>query len=449
MRARFPYHPTRPGLRAALAAALAVWALAHAPDVTAQERTIVVPSGKATLVTHGDRLTRVSISNPEVAEALVVSPHEVLLNGKETGTTSLVLWDGAGRREVFAVEVTADSDALERQIRSLFPNEPIEVTATGNVFILSGSVSEATVARRAMEIAQATGLTVVDNMQVPAPHQILLEVRFAEVNRNALREWGSNFVRVDPFNLRGDDEGSLSTGQFTPPRGNWLNTPAGPDQTFSDIVNLYLFNPDWNLGLFVRALKAKGMFRSLAEPNLLALDGKEASFLAGGEFPYPVPQATAAGQTITIVFKEFGVRLNFLPRVTNSGMIHLEVAPEVSTLDFANGLQISGFLIPTLLTRRASTEVELRDGQTFAIAGLMDNTQTETVSKFPVLGDIPVLGAFFRSHDVQQNRSELLVLVTPRLVQPASAPPAVPTGEPETWDWDKSLQQPAAPAGGK
>ena len=451
MRARFPLQPSRLGLRAALVATLAAWALAQTPAALAQvaDRTIVVPTGKATLVTHAERLTRVSVSNPEVAEALVVSPYEVMLNGKTTGTTSMILWDSSGRRELFAVEVTADAVALERQIRSLFPDQPIEVTATGNVFILSGNVTEATAARRAMELAQATGLTVVDNMQVPAPHQILLEVRFAEVNRNALREWGTNFVRVDPFNLRGDDEGTLSTGQFTPPRGNFLNTPVGPEQTFSDVVNLYLFSPDAQLGVFIRALQSKGMFRSLAEPNLLALDGKEASFLAGGEFPYPVPQATAAGQTITIVFKEFGVRLNFVPTVTNSGMIHLEVAPEVSTLDFANGLQISGFLIPTLLTRRASTEVELRDGQTFAIAGLMDNSQTETVSKFPILGDIPVLGQFFRSKDVQQNRSELLVLVTPRLVQPSNTAPAVPTGEPEDWNWEGGLDEPATPAGGK
>ncbi len=456
MRVSSSYHAAR-GLRVALGrtlvlAALATWAVAHVPAAHAQasaDRTIVVPAGKATLVSHGERLTRVSISNPEVAEALVVSPYEVLLNGKETGTTSLVLWDGAGRRELFAVEVTADADALERQLRALYPNEPIDVSATGNVFILSGAVSEATVARRALEVANATGLTVVDNMQVPAPHQILLQVRFAEVNRSALKELGMNVVRVDPFNLRGDDEGVLSTGQFTPPRANFLNTPVGPEQTFSDVVNLYLFSPDAQLGLFIRALQSKGMFRSLAEPNLLALDGKEASFLAGGEFPYPVPQATAAGQTITIVFKEFGVRLNFVPRVTNSGMINLEVAPEVSTLDFANGLQISGFLIPTLLTRRASTSVELRDGQTFAIAGLMDNTQTETVSKFPILGDIPVLGTFFRSKDVQQNRSELLVLVTPRLVQPSDAPVPVPTGEPEDWDWERSIEDAHVPAGGK
>lgn len=444
----------RRALRAVVGVGLATWALASVPTALAQvempgEHTIIVPTGKATLLTHSQRLTRVSISNPEVAEAIVVSPTEVLLNGKTTGTTSLVLWDASGRRQIFAVEVTADAVALQRQFRTLFPDEEIGVSATGNVFILTGNVSEATVARRAIEIAQATGITVVDNLQVPAPHQILLQVRFAEVNRSALKQLGFNAVRVDPFNLRGDDEGSLSTGGFTPPGGNFLNDPAGPDQTFSDVVNLYLFSPDAQLGLFVRALQQRGLFRSLAEPNLIALDGAPASFLAGGEFPYPVPQSSAVGQTVTIVFKEFGVRLTFVPRVTNSGLINLEVSPEVSTLDFASGLQISGFRIPTLLTRRASTQVELRDGQTFAIAGLIDNRITETIHKIPLLGDIPVLGMLFRSQDMAQNRSELLVLVTPRLVQPSDTMPAIPGGEAEAWDWEKSLLGSATPTGGQ
>jgi pilus assembly protein CpaC len=429
------------------------WALAYAPVARAQEvtadRTIIVPAGKATLVTHGERLTRVSISNPEVAEALVVSPFEILLNGKATGTTSLVLWDASGRRELFAVEVTADAVALERQIRTLFPDEPIDVTATGNVFILTGSVSEATVARRALEIAAATGLVVVDNMQVPAPNQILLQVRFAEVSRNAIQELGVNILRVDPLNLRGDDEGFMGTGQHRPPAGNFINSPAGPEQTFSDVVNLYLFDRGTQVGAFIRALQGRGMFRSLAEPNLLALDGQEASFLAGGEFPYPVPQGGAAGQTVTIVFKEFGIRLKFTPVVTNSGNIKLKVAPEVSTLDFANGLQISGFQVPALLSRRAETQIELSDGQTFAIAGLLDNSITESVDKFPILGDIPIIGNLFKSSDLQQNRTELLVLVTPRLVQPTATPPPIPTGEPESWDWMKSLREPLTPAEGQ
>lgn len=416
---------------------------AQPPQTAGMARTIVVATGKAALITHPVALRRVSVANAEVAEAVVVSPTEILLHGKATGTTSLVIWDASGGRALHAVEVTADAGSLERHFQVLFPGEKITVLASGNTFVLSGTLGDATVARRAVEIATATGSPVVDNMQVPAPHQVLLQVRIAEVNRSAMRELSANIVRVDPFNLRGDHEGASTTGRHTPLSQQFLNTPAGPEQTFSDAVNLFLFHPEAQLGVFLRALQAKGHFKSLAEPNLLALDGTEASFLAGGEFPFPVLQGGAASNAVTILFKEFGVRLKFTPRITNAGNIHLKVAPEVSSLDFANGLQVSGFQIPTLLTRRSETEVELRDGQTFAIAGLIDNTMTENADKIPILGDIPILGAFFRSQDRRHNRTELLVLVTPRLVQPSATPPPLPTGEPATWDWDKSVAGPA------
>ena len=420
-----------------------------APAVSRADHTVSVAMGKAALVTHAINLRQVSISDPSIAEAVVVSPNEVLVNGKKMGSTSLVLWDASGRRELHSVEVTADAQALQRQFGLLFPNENLVVQASGNTFILSGSVSDASVERRAVAIAEATGATVVNSIAVPSPRQVLLQVRFAEVSRNALSELGFNILRVDPLNLRGADEGALSTGTFTAPGANFINDPPGPEQTFSDVTNLYLFDRGSEIGAFIRALQGKGMFKSLAEPNLLAMDGKEASFLAGGEFPYPVPQVSASGTSITVVFKEFGIRLNFTPNITNSGNIRMQVAPEVSSLDFANGLQIQGFQIPTLRARRASTEVELQDGQTFAIAGLIDNTMTENVNKFPILGDIPILGTFFRSKAAQQNRTELLVLVTPHVVQPSSTPPPLPTGEPETWQWDKSIREPMTPAGGR
>ena len=445
------FRPHRsPARLVALALSIVAFGLARPPVAAGQDAgsdltAVVVPVGKAALVSNGATLRRVSMANPEVAEAVVVSPSEVMVHGRQTGTTTLVLWDSEGARRLHEVEVTVDAQALERHFRALFPGERIDVSASGDTYILSGTLQQASVARRAIEIAEATGATVIDNLQVPAPDQILLQVRFAEVNRTALKEWGVNLLRFDPLNPRGDDEGGLSTGQHTPMGGNFANNPIGPEQTFSDVVNLYLFHENEAVGAFIRALSADGKFKSLAEPNLLAMDGQEASFLAGGEFPYPVPQANAGGTNITIYFKEFGVRLNFTPHITNAGNIKLKVAPEVSTLDFANGLQLQGFEIPTLLSRRATTEVELRDGQTFAIAGLLDNSITENVDKFPVLGDIPILGKLFSSKSVRENRSELLVLVTPRIVQPSSTPPPVPTGEPETWDWDDSLEDPAAP----
>jgi pilus assembly protein CpaC len=299
-------------------------------------------------------------------------------------------------------------------------------------------VTNSTVAERAVEIAEASEAMVVNNMSVPRPHQILLQVRFAEVSRTAMQELSVNFLLLDPNNPRGDDEGLISTGQFNPLSENFVNSRRGPESTFTDQVNLFLFHDDERFSAFIRALQGTGDFKSLAEPNLLALDGTEASFLAGGEFPFPF--STGDGE-ITLIFKEFGIRLVFTPKVQNSGNIKLKVEPEVSTLDFASGLQAFGFQIPTILSRRAQTEVELKDGQTFAIAGLIDNSIAENLSKVPILGHIPILGKLFQSQDLRQQRSELLVLVTPRLVQPSDEAPPIPTGEPEDWKWKRSLKE--------
>ena len=412
--------------------------------VSGEGRTISLAKGTAQLVTHPVAMRRVSVSNADVAEAVVVSPNELLLNGKEIGTTSLVIWDAEGRRTLYPVEVTLDAAALENHFRALFPNERIEVSASGNVYILSGNVSNGTVAQRAVELAEATGALVVDNIAVPSPHQILLQVRFAEVSRTVMRDLAANFQR-----MIANDGGFITTGRFIPPPEGSFGPGAidDPPTTLVDAVNLLIFDlDDSKFAAFIRALKSTGKMRSLAEPNLLALDGKEASFLAGGEFPFPVVQG-GTNNAVTIVFKEFGIRLNFTPTVMNSGNIKLKVAPEVSSLDFANGLQISGFQIPAILSRRAETEIELRDGQTFAIAGLIDNSITDNVDKIPVLGDLPILGSLFRSSELRQNRTELLVLVTPRLVQPADEAPPIPPGEPDTWDWVKPLDEPVGQSG--
>jgi pilus assembly protein CpaC len=401
-------------------------------------RTINLAKGTAQLVTHPASMRRVSVASADVAEAVVVSPNELLIHGREIGTTSLVIWDAEGGRTLYPVEVTLDAAALETHFRALFPDEQIEVSASGNTYILSGNVTNSTTAERAVEIAEASEAMVVNNMSVPRPHQILLQVRFAEVSRTAMQELSVNFLLLDPNNPRGDDEGLISTGQFNPLSENFVNSRRGPESTFTDQVNLFLFHDDERFSAFIRALQGTGDFKSLAEPNLLALDGTEASFLAGGEFPFPF--STGDGE-ITLIFKEFGIRLVFTPKVQNSGNIKLKVEPEVSTLDFASGLQAFGFQIPTILSRRAQTEVELKDGQTFAIAGLIDNSIAENLSKVPILGHIPILGKLFQSQDLRQQRSELLVLVTPRLVQPSDEAPPIPTGEPEDWKWKRSLKE--------
>lgn len=423
-----------PSRRASTLLAVFAMVLLAGPPVGAQvysTEVISVARGASALVTPGVTIQRVSIGDPAIADAIVISPREVLVNALAIGSTSLIIWDANNNRRLYTVEVTADVATLQRQIRSLFPGEPITVTASGNVVILSGEASDALLARRALEIAQSTGATVINNLNIPPAQQILLQVRFAEVTQRALDRIGTELSV-----LRSD--GSL-----------------GPDETlietFSEgLVRLLLFEDDIRVSAVLEALQQDGTFRTLAEPNLLAIEGTEASFLAGGEFPYPVPRMTGGAESgITIEFKEYGVRLNFTPRITNAGNIRLDVAPEVSQLDLSNAVQFAGFAIPALITRRAETAIELRDGQTFAIAGLLDNSMQSTQTKIPFLGDLPILGPLFRSRNAEQRRTELLVLVTPRIVEPRDTPPPVPTGEPQDWPWDRKLRNPPGGTGGQ
>lgn len=434
-------------LRGLLCAALTglLWTGSAAAQGISPTGVIKVASGNSHLIMHPVNLNRVSIGDPEVADAVVVSPREIVINGKETGTTTLLLWDNAGGREMYTVRVTPDAATLEADLNLLFPDDVATVEATGNTVVITGTVSEGLTATKMLAIASGAlpeGVIIVDNISVPEPKQILLNVRFAEVGRNAMEELGVNMLGT------GTTKFHTSSGNPPAPGGGFLEG-SGPDQQFSDAVNLFLFSPNANLGVFIQALQSRGLFKSLAEPNLMAVDGEEATFLAGGEFPFPIVQGGGVTNAVTIQFKEFGIRLDFTPTVTNSGNIRLHVAPEVSALDFSNGLEFAGFLIPSLLVRRAETEIELMDGQTFAIAGLIDNSMVDNISKVPLLGDIPILGALFRSKDLRQRRSELLVLVTPHLVEPLDEAPPVPTGEPEDWKWMETMDGPADTLGMK
>src|SRR5262249_34051994 len=253
------------------------------------------------------------------------------------------------------------------------------------------------------------------------PQQILLQVKFASIDRSALTELGFNFFSRNPKSL-----GELSTQQFQPPRFSQLQFQnqdfANSTINFADLLNLFIFRPDLNIGATIRALQQQNLLQVLAEPNLISIEGKEASFLAGGEFPFPTLTATTTGgavsPVVTVQFKKFGIQLNFTPTVTNAGAIHLKVAPEVSSLDFTNAVTLQGFLIPALNTRRAETEVVLRDGESFAIAGLIDNRVIQILNRVRGLGDIPILGNLFRSRSVKKTNDELLVVITPRFVTP-------------------------------
>jgi pilus assembly protein CpaC len=373
-----------------------------------------------------------SIADEAIADAVLVSPTEVLINAKLVGLTSLVVWDERGQASLFNIEVTTDVAALERQLNELFPGNELELSmGLGGSVVVSGEVRDPSVVSRTLQIAQAAGLTVIDNIQAPAQKQILLHVRFAEVNRSVLEEWGSTIFAQNP-NYYG---------------GMFQSTEQLNVGTISEgVVSLLVTGNDASLDVLLRALKNSGDFNSLAEPNLITLEGEEATFLAGGEFPFPVVQGGNASNAISIQWKEFGVRLNFTPTITNSGNVRLEVAPEVSSLDFANGLVLGGYEIPSILTRRVTSDVELAPGQHLAIAGLLDNSIIESVNKIPILGDIPILGYLFKSKDYRQRRSELLVIVTPHIVDPMDVAPALPTGEPDDWDWDSRLRGLSNPA---
>jgi pilus assembly protein CpaC len=426
---RFGVAVSRPRTMQYLVLLLALWlalpVAAHAQRVMNQpEQVVTVSKGASALLVTPNAVQRFSIGDPTVAEAVAVSPTEILLNGKALGTTTLLIWDGGGVR-LYSIEVTADAAGLQRYLQSVLGNEEIEVSASGNLVTLSGEVRDASVATRAVEIAQGSGATVIDNITTAAPTQVLLHVRFAEVSRSALKNWQTAYAAENLHKL--DDN------------GDWV----GALESSSGLLELGLFTADASFEAFLTASISRGDFRSLAEPTLVTLPGREATFLAGGEFPYPTVQPGQQAGVVTIVWKEFGVRLRFTPHITRNGSIRLHLAPEVSSLDFGTALVIGGFSIPSLLSRKAETEVELREGQYLAIAGLVDNSMIENVSKIPILGDIPLLGEFFRSRDARERRTELLVLVTPRLVQPSTTAQPVPTGEPATWDWSGWLKQPA------
>ena len=388
--------------------------------VSGAQQVVTVATGESALLRYEGALQRFSIGDPVVGDAVAVSPSELLITGKKLGTTSLLVWDPSGRVRLYSVQVTADAPGLERYLKSLFPNADIAVSASGNTVTLSGRVARASISRQAVEIAKGTGATVVDRLQAPPAQQVLLQVRFAEVSRSAAKQMSSRLATVNP---------------------QWLSSvDSSVVESVSDgLMRLFLMHADADFEAIIHVLQSRGEFKSLAEPNLLTLPGQEASFLAGGEFPFPVVQGGQLG-AITVVWKEFGVRLKFTPTITEGGSIHLHVAPEVSSLDFANALTLGGFQIPSILTRRAETDVELREGQHLAIAGLLDNTWLNNVTKIPILGDLPILGVFFRSRDAKQNRSELLVVVTPLLVEASDKSPALPTGEPDQWKWQGPLR---------
>ena len=400
------------------------------PQGSAPLRVMV---GKSLLINTTERLRRISVTDPAIAFAQVITPTQILVHGKTPGEVSLLIWDELERSRSFDLRVDVDVSACAEEEHRVFPDEQITVTPSRAAVVLSGHVSTEDVSKRAGELASAYSPKVV-NVLTFGPvgaQEVLLQVKFAEVDRTALTQMGINFISTGA----GNTLGTVTTGQYggfgpqtlTPGTSGPTGTTTTPATTINNVLNLFLFRPDINFGAVIEALENKSLLQILAEPNLIAVNGKEASFLAGGQFPFPIVQPGAGFTAVTISFKEFGVRLQFTPVIMPNGNIHLKVAPEVSTLDFANALTLSGFTVPALSTRKAETEFELQDGQSFVIAGLMDNRVTDIYNKIPGLGDIPILGNFFRSKSLQKSNSELMVLCTVRRISPNTEQPAPPS----------------------
>jgi len=383
-----------------------------------------VTVGKSVVLDLARPITRIVVGLGDFAEAQAVSPTQVLVNGKTPGETTLILWDTSGARQFFNVTVRASTfathdqlEAVRRQLRTELPGQDVSVTTEGTNVYLRGTVADLNSSSRAVLIASTAGKVVnLLNVKIPEPErQILLKVRFASVDRTKEKQLGINLFSTGFGNTIGGE----STGQFSPPTVS-PTVGGSPTLLITNQLNLFAFYPGLNLGSTIEAMEQRGLLESLAEPNILAQNGKQASFLSGGEYPFPMVQGAGVGGSgaVTIMFKEYGIRLSFIATITPRNTIRLQVAPEVSALDFADAVEIAGFVEPAITIRRVKTEVEIGDRQSFAIGGLLNKTENETFEKIPFIGDIPILGKFFQSMSRTKDDTELIVIVTPELVSP-------------------------------
>ncbi len=389
---------------------------AQVPELRIQSQAtkrVRVAMGQSVLVNTKKFINQMSLAAPEIADSILLSPRQIYVVGKSIGKTTLTLWDDLRKASVIDIEVVPDVVRLKDRLNEILPSEPIRVAAAHDGLTLYGDVSSAAHMERALAIAEVFAPEkVVNLMQVSGVHQVMLEVRVAEMSSTLTKRLGINFGAVASGNFFGVGLlNNLISVPTDPPSNPLLN----PFDISESINSLLRFNAgDVTVSGFIDALKEDGLARVLAEPNLVTLSGQEASFLAGGEFPIPVPN----DNDITIEFRSFGVALSFTPTVLSPDKISIQVAPEVSELDFSNAVTVGGLRVPGLTVRRASTVIELGDGQSFAIAGLLRETVREVVSKFPILGEIPILGALFRSSSFERGETELIIIVTPRLVKP-------------------------------
>lgn len=410
----------------------ALWILAVPGSVLAQggPEDVRLTVGKSIVIDYPADISRISTSNPEIVDASPVTGREVLVHGKSFGTVTLVVWSKTGQRNFYNITVEQNLEPLRRLLKDTFPKEDIHVQSSRDSLSLTGRVSSKECSDRATALAATFAKTIVNNLQVVTQtidKQILLRVKFAELDRATASQFGVNLLSTGATNTIG----RVTTGQFPAPSPTVLQGGPGSLQTnstfsISDALNIFAFRPDLNLAVLVKALQDQNLLQILAEPNLVTTNGKEASFLVGGEFPIPVLQGGANSGAVTIQFREFGVRLTFNPSITDSNTIRMYVKPEVSSLDFANALSFNGFTIPALSSRKMETNIELGEGQSFVIAGLIDNRLTETISKIPGLSSLPILGNLFKSKETDRKNTELIVMVTPEITMPLTPGEAKP-----------------------
>ncbi|MBI1897663.1 MAG: pilus assembly protein N-terminal domain-containing protein [Acidobacteria bacterium] len=400
-------------------ACLAITGAVQAQSVEELRLTV----GRSIVLDYPNDIRQISTSDPAVVDAIAVTTREILLHAKAAGSATVIIWSKTGQRTIYSITVEQNLEPLRRLLKETFPKETIQVQSTRDSLSLTGRVSTKDVADKVVAMVTPFAKSIVNNLQVaPAPvdKQIMLRVKFAELNRNASVALGANVVSTGALNTIG----RVATGQFSPPQTSELRggIPAGNSATanftITDALNVFAFRPDINLAAFIRALQSQGLLQILAEPNLVTTNGKEAAFLVGGEFPVPVLQGGGNAGAVTIQFREFGIRLRFNPLLTENNTVKMFVQPEVSTIDLANAVTFSGFVIPALASRRMETNIELSEGQSFVIGGLIDDRLTETVQKIPGLANIPLLGALFRSREERKNRTELVVIVTPEVARP-------------------------------
>jgi pilus assembly protein CpaC len=413
-----------PRLAGLLLAAIAAGSMPLAAQSNAEDLRFTM--GKSVVIDYPTDIARISTSNPEVVDAVAVSTREVLLHAKGHGASTIVIWAKSGQRTFYNVTVDHNLEPIRKILKETFPDENIQIVSAKDSVTLNGHVASQAVADKAAALAASLAKTVVNNLAVnpgPVEKQIVLRVKFAQVDRSASQSLGANLLSTGAFNT----PGTVSTGQFSPARpSNVQGVIPGQLQgtatnfTLSDALNVFAFRPDLNLGATIRALQGRGELQVLAEPNLVTTNGKEASFLVGGEFPIPIAQGGSSAGSIGVQFKEFGIRLTFNPLMTVNKTMKLYVRPEVSAIDIANSVNVSGFRIPALSTRRMETNIELAPGQSFVVGGLIDDRSEQSFSRIPGLADIPVLGALFKSKSEQRSKSELIVLVTPEIVDPVN-----------------------------